>query len=111
MSVSLVVPNYWGMAQNTGIVDANFAVLPATVATPTTKSIVYTANGGVGNDVTVTLPVGDDHGALANMFTAPATKQFDKWNTKEDGTGTDYAAAATYEGATSLVLFAIWKAL
>lgn len=104
-------PNYWGMAQNTSIADDNFAVLPATVVTPTTKSIVYTANGGVGNDVTVTLPVADSHGVLANMFTAPATKQFDKWNTKADGTGTGYDPADPYAGTTSLVLFATWKAL
>jgi hypothetical protein len=102
-------PNYWGMAQNTSIVDDNFAVLPATVVTPTTKSIVYTANGGKGNDVTVTLPVGDDHSVLANMFTPPTGKQFDEWNTKEDGTGTGYDPTDAYKGETSLVLFAIWK--
>ena len=41
-------------------------------------------------------------------FTAPATKSFSKWNTEADGTGTDYAAAATYTATEDLVLYAVW---
>lgn len=41
-------------------------------------------------------------------FTAPATKSFSKWNTKADGTGTDYAAAATYSTDADLTLYAVW---
>lgn len=43
----------------------------------------------------------------ANTFTAPASKEFDKWN---DGTN-DYAPGATYTvGTANVVLTALWKA-
>jgi hypothetical protein len=39
--------------------------------------------------------------------TAPST--FNGWNTKADGTGTPYAAGATYNGSSgSLILYAQW---
>jgi hypothetical protein len=38
--------------------------------------------------------------------TAPST--FNGWNTKADGTGTPYAAGATYSGGASLILYAQW---
>lgn len=41
-------------------------------------------------------------------FTAPATKSFSKWNTKADGSGTDYAAAATLTVSGDVKLYAIW---
>jgi len=34
---------------------------------------------------------------------------FTGWNTSMDGSGTDYAAGATYSGNTTLTLFAKWK--
>ena len=41
-------------------------------------------------------------------FTAPETKSFSKWNTKANGSGTDYAAAATYSTDADLTLYAVW---
>jgi len=41
-------------------------------------------------------------------FTAPAGKTFSKWNTAAAGTGTDYAAAATYSTDADLDLYAVW---
>lgn len=49
-----------------------------------------------------------NNSAAALGFTAPATKSFSKWNTKADGTGTDYAAAATYSTDADLTLYAVW---
>ena len=34
---------------------------------------------------------------------------FDGWNTKADGSGTSYAAGATYNGGASLILYAKWN--
>lgn len=54
---------------------------------------------------------GVSYTVLANSvtdFTAPATKSFSKWNTKADGSGTDYAAAATYSTDADLTLYAVW---
>jgi uncharacterized repeat protein (TIGR02543 family) len=33
---------------------------------------------------------------------------FSGWNTAADGSGTDYAAGATYGGGASLILYAKW---
>ena len=82
--------------------------------------ITYKANNGLTGDsaeadvVAAKLP-GATYTVLNNTdsslgFTAPATKEFKKWNTAADGTGTDYAASATYSTDADLVLYAVWGA-
>lgn len=51
---------------------------------------------------------GSTYTIAANSFTAPSGKTFSKWNTKADGTGTEYAANANYTANADLTLFAIW---
>lgn len=78
--------------------------------------ITYKANNGVTPaeaDVVKTAVSGTTYTILNNSdsdlsFTAPATKSFSKWNTAADGSGTDYAAAASYSATANLTLFAIW---
>lgn len=41
-------------------------------------------------------------------FTAPASKSFDGWDTKADGSGTGYDAADSYTTDANLVLYAVW---
>jgi len=47
-------------------------------------------------------------GGGANGSLAKTGKTFSGWNTKADGTGTNYAAGATYTGGASLTLYAKW---
>ncbi len=70
--------------------------------------ITYKANGGTGADVVVYTDVDSTYTIASNTFTAPTGKSFSKWNTKSDGTGTDYNAAASYTAEEDLTLYAIW---
>jgi uncharacterized repeat protein (TIGR02543 family) len=42
-------------------------------------------------------------------FEPPTGDTFSKWNTKDDGTGTDYAPGDTIEMTEDLTLYAIWE--
>lgn len=89
---------------------------PDTTAAPFANSytVTYKANNGTTEaDVVKTEIAGATHTVLNNSdaslgFTAPATKSFSKWNTKADGSGTDYAAAATISMTADVELFAVW---
>lgn len=79
-------------------------------------TITYVANNAADPaepDVKIGALYGSTYTVLNNSdsklsFTAPATKSFKKWNTKADGTGTDYAAAASYTANADLKLYAVW---
>ncbi|MBR3741133.1 MAG: hypothetical protein IKN04_11890 [Clostridia bacterium] len=81
-----------------------------------TYKITYHANNEADpaeDDVVKYKVAGATHTVLNNSdsslgFTAPATKSFSKWNTKANGSGTDYAAAATYSTDADLDLYAVW---
>ena len=66
-------------------------------------AVTYKANNGTEEDDVV---VAKESTFAANTFTAPEGKMFAGWNTKDDGTGTDYAVGATVEAATTV--YAKW---
>lgn len=74
--------------------------------------ITYKANNSTTEEDYIAGAVkGTTYTILGNTttgFTAPATKSFSKWNTKADGSGTDYAAAASYTASADLTLYAVW---
>lgn len=78
------------------------------------RVITYKANNSASPaeaDVVRYAYNGTTHTVLANSvteFTAPTGEAFSKWNTKADGTGTDYAAAASYTANADLTLYAVW---
>ncbi len=76
-----------------------------------TYTVIYDENGGSGTltDPNSPYPAGGTVTVLANGFTAPANKVFDKWNTQANGTGTDYAPGATFNIASDTTLYAQWK--
>lgn len=78
-------------------------------------TLTYDLNGGIGTAVTdssspYTYGTQVTVKAAPTITTYPTSKtQFDSWNTKADGTGTKYAASATFNIKASTKLYAIYK--
>ena len=76
-----------------------------------TYTITYNANGGSGAPSSQTENVGT---STTLSSTIPTYKsgttylQFTGWNTKSDGTGTNYSAGADYSGSSNVTLYAQW---
>lgn len=83
---------------------------------PTKCAVTYDLNGATGTAVTdSSSPY--SYGSTVTVKAAPTvtdypsgTTKFDKWNTKADGTGTSYAASATFTIYEPVTLYAIYKA-
>lgn len=75
---------------------------------PSTYTISYNANGGSGAPGSQT----KTHGTDLKLSSTKPTRSgytFVNWNTKSDGSGTNYASGATYSTDANLTLYAIWK--
>ena len=72
--------------------------------------VKYDANGGEGTMTDSNSPYesGSTVTVLANSFTAPYGKVFSSWNTAADGSGTSYAAGATFTINANTTLYAQW---
>ena len=75
-------------------------------------TITYNANGGSGNGVTDTVSLGKGYVTRQNMFTN-VDKVFAGWNTKSDGSGTDWTRwigrTWTWNYDYNITLYAQWK--
>ena len=83
--------------------------------TPPTYTVTYDGNGNTGGDVPVDgtkYPQGGTVTVLGNTGSLVKTGfTFTGWNTKADGSGTDYAAPATFAiGTANVTLYAKWTA-
>ena len=74
-----------------------------------TYTVSYNANGGNGAPSSQTKTYGK---ALTLSGTKPTKTghTFNCWNTKDDGTGTNYASGSSYTGNANLKLYAKWTA-
>lgn len=73
-----------------------------------TYTISYNANGGSGAPGSQT----KTHGTDLKLSSTKPTRSgytFVNWNTKSDGSGTNYASGATYNTNANITLYAIWK--
>lgn len=79
---------------------------------PLTYAVAYSANGGSGNASPASQTKSYDIDlALASQGTMTrAGYAFNGWNTASDGSGTSFAAGATYTANASLILYAQWLA-
>ncbi|MDR2712208.1 MAG: DUF11 domain-containing protein, partial [Clostridiales bacterium] len=77
-----------------------------------TYSVTYNANGGTGEPYVVSkIPSGNSHKVLGLTPTGISRTgyTFLGWNTKADGTGTSYAADASFAVYSDVVLYAQWS--
>ena len=75
--------------------------------TPNKYTVSYDANGGIGAPADQTKTYGVN---LTLSSTKPTRTgyTFSKWNTKADGTGTNYNSTAKYTSNANLTLYAVW---
>ena len=93
--------------------DTKVVLLVKGEAPATTYTVTYNGNESDGGTVPVDSNSPYESGAtvtvLGNTGTLTKTgKTFGGWNTKADGTGTAYAADATFTIAADTVLYAVW---
>lgn len=74
----------------------------------TTYTVAYNANGGTGTMESQTKVSGEDLVLSPCGFTKERYA-FVEWNTKADGTGTSYAAGASYTDNAAVTLYAQWE--
>lgn len=90
-----------------------YATITSGSRTPT-YTVTYDGNGADSGDVPVDpdspYDSGDTVTVLGNTGTLVKTgKTFGGWNTAADGTGTAYAAEATFTISANTVLYAVWS--
>lgn len=90
-----------------------YVAVPPVTRTPT-YTVTYDGNGADSGDVPVDpdspYESGDTVTVLGNTGTLAKTgKTFGGWNTAADGTGTAYAAEATFTISANTVLYAVWS--
>ncbi len=80
------------------------------VASSTTYTVSYDANGGSGSMTDDDSPYssGATVIVLDNAFTAPTGKEFSHWNTASDGSGTSYNKDDTFTASDDVTLYAQW---
>lgn len=73
-------------------------------------TVTYNANGGTGSTTDSNSPYksGATVTTITSTFTVPDGKSFSKWNTADDGSGTDYAVGATFTISANTTLYAQW---
>lgn len=87
--------------------SANYTITIKTARVQYTVS--YNANGGTGAPSNQT-KYGGINLTLSSTIPTRNGYTFQTWNTKADGTGTNYASSATYTTNAQLSLYAIWVA-
>lgn len=74
-----------------------------------TYTITFEANSGSGTMTTQTVGENLSCSLNANTFTAPDGYVFSHWNTKADGSGTNYYSYNSYSFSGNITLYAQWE--
>ena len=74
-----------------------------------TFDVSYDSNGGSGSMPVKDYKIGEEVTVLPVSFTAPVGLKFNRWNTKEDGTGSTYNPGEKFLiDSSEVTLYAIW---
>lgn len=94
----------------TSAVSATMMLPQLYVWAPVTHKLRYDANGG-SNAPTTQVADGEGKATVTSSVPTPPTgKVFDKWNTQNDGMGTDKAAGDVIDlSSADVTLYAIWR--
>ncbi len=71
-----------------------------------TYTLTFDANGG---SITIANQTGNGNITISNSEPTRSGYTFKSWNTKTDGTGTNYAPGAIYNLSADVTLYAIWQ--
>lgn len=93
-----------------GTTTPSSAVLSVSVPAKPSYAITYNANGGSGAPTGQTKWYGENINLQAGIPTRAGYK-FICWNTKQDGTGTNYNPSQKYSANSAVTLYAKWRAL
>lgn len=88
-------------------------IVTLTASTKTKFTVTYLANGASGSTPASHINVNSGNTITVRGNTGPLTKtgySFSGWNTRSDGSGTDYAVGSTPTITSDLVLYAKWVA-
>ncbi len=108
-----IVVTTWDAGNSTKAFYLNHITVTYTSG-PVTYSVTYNANEGTGDDLV------DGGYASGTLVTVKANEgtgnpnftktgyEFNKWNTKADGTGTEYTAGSTFNISSNTNLYAQW---
>ena len=106
-TVKLTLYSYNLYSYGCGNYGSDTSTFTLTVSPLASYSVTYNANGGSGAPSAQTKWYGE---TLTLSSTKPTRTGyvFSKWNTKSDGSGTNYSSGANYTGNAALTLYAIW---
>lgn len=102
-SKNQTVTSDWVSARRT-----NGTLTATAVWTANTYTVSFNANGGSGAPSSQT----KTYGVTLTLTTAKPTRTgytFVEWNTKADGTGTNYASGGSYTANSAVTLYAVWQ--
>ena len=99
-------------ADNTGLLPLYYDLVTNEIVifnnTPLTFTVTFSSNGGTGTMLPVTEQAGSKFNLPSSTLTPPVGKTFASWNTKQNGSGTEYPAGSEFTVVRNQTLYAIW---
>jgi LPXTG-motif cell wall-anchored protein len=102
LSGSATLSPHWEIVMNTSNGTAGIAIMGV-------KTVTFDPNTGDGSKYSQTRNLNWSAALASNQF-SKSNSSFAGWNTEANGSGTSYAAGATYPFAVSDILYAQWTA-